>query len=80
MESLYIHNGDQSEATSYGSNTNNGSAISDADREYISPSSFTKWNDDNGIHVYQSSSEEASSNEEEEEEEEEDGEYLFQVL
>lgn len=79
LESLYIHNGDQSEATSYGSNTNNGSAISDADREYILPSSFTKWNDDNGIHVYQSSLEEASSNEEEEEEEE-DGEYLFQVL
>lgn len=79
LESLYIHNGDQSEATSYGSNTNNGSAISDADREYILPSSFTKWNDDNGIHVYHSSLEEASSNEEEEEEEE-DGEYLFQVL
>lgn len=78
LESLYFHHDANSTGeTSFGSNTNNESTISDADREYILPNSFTQWNDhdQDGLHIYQSSLEESANNEDDDDD---DDEYLFQ--
>lgn len=75
LESLYFHHdGNSTGETSF--NTNNESTISDADREYILPNSFTQWNGrDPEVHVYQSSLEESEENTDDDDDEE----YLFTV-
>lgn len=84
LESLYFHHdGNSTGETSFGSNTNNESTISDADREYMLPNSFTQWNvrvrDTDGLHPYQSSLEESANENTDDDEEDDDDEYLFQV-